>query len=410
MDFSIDTKYDKKISFFVAFYFVASAANATMKIVLPIPGALSGAISALWGVTIVFFLLKALGPIWRRSSNILMASYFLFLFLYLFSVINCYSRNEPIVPILRATAFLTFAWWIPVGVAVCSVRDKSVLYRTYLKASYWISALMFINLVFHRSEVTNGSIEYDMFFGFTLITPTLIHINEFYNNKNKWVLLLSIIEVLALLLYGNRSILITVVFFVFFKTLIANQSKNIFTPFLLCLVLVMAYMYWDVIALKLVSLFDMLGMRSRSLELAINGSIVNTSGRDVIWNRCWQMIEEKPLFGWGIGGECYTIAQYLNSGRATEAFMAASAHNGIIQLLVELGVLFGSIAIIIMVWPMLSIKKVNNIYARDLILVFFSSYGVTRLISSDGFLYAPQVAIYLYLFYFRNHFAIIHNK
>ena len=394
--------YDKRISFFVVFYFIASAANATMKTVLPIPESLWSVISVLWGGLIVFYLLRALKPVWKRSAKILMISYAIFGIAYFISAWKCFSRGEPFGQILRATAFLTFAWWIPVGVSVCSVKDKSVLYQMYLKASFWISAIMFINLFFHRTDVVEEGLEYNMFFGFAMLTPTLVHLNEFYNKRKRWLLLLAIIEIIALLLYGNRSILLSVLFFVFYKSVVENRAKTILQPILFCIVLLFLFIYWEYLISNLILVFRSLGMQSRTLEMAINGSITDSSGRDELWAKCWNMIIEKPVFGWGLGGEFYTLANFNSTLTATHV-TAASAHNGLLQLLVELGLLFGSIAIIIVVWPILGLRKVKDPFSKDLILVFFSSYGITRMVSADGFFIAPQVAVYLYLFYFYSH-------
>ena len=394
--------YDKRISFFVCFYFIASAANATMKVVLPIPESLWGVVSALWGGLIIFYMLRAVKPVWKRSAKILMVSYAVFGIAYFISAWECFSRGEPVGQILRATAFLTFAWWIPIGVSVCSVKDKSVLYQTYLKASLWISAILFINMFFHRVDEVEGGVEYNMFFGFAMITPTLIHLNEFYNSRKKWLLLLSIIEILAFIVYGNRSILLSVLFFVFYKSLIEKRYKNIFRPILFFAALLFVYFRWEDIIATFIQLFQSLGMQSRTLEMAINGSITDVSGRNELWEKCWDMILDKPFFGWGLGGEFFTLANF-NSQVAATHITAASAHNGLLQLLVELGLFFGSIAIIIVVWPVFGLKKVKDPFAKDLILVFFSGYGITRMISADGFFIAPQVAVYLYLFYFYSH-------
>ena len=393
----IDLENDKKISLFVVFYFIASAANATMKVTLPISGVMSGRLSLIWGGLILFFMFRAFLPVYHRSSKILIGSYSIFVFAYLVSIAMCIDRAEPISVILKSSAFLTLVWWIPIGVYSCSVKDKAILYRYFVTASYIISTILFLNLLFHVSDEVDGSVEYDMFFGFALITPTLIHINEFFRKKKKGVLFLAILEILALILYANRAVLVPIAFFLFYHYMFDGGKNGVITAFCFLIASLLILIFRDSFISLLVSLFSRLGLQSRTLTLMIEGRISDSAGRGDFWRYCLQMVQDKPLFGWGLGGELYTLGKNF-SGPYNDLSLA-SAHNGVLQLVVELGLLVGSIVTFIMIHPILHLKKVKDVFTHDLILVFFSSYGVTRLISADGFLTAPQVAIYIYLFY-----------
>lgn len=397
----IELKRDHKISFFVAFYFIASAANATMKVTLPLPSGIMNSLSLLWGVLILFFLFRAIGAVYKRSNSILLYSYLVFAFLYGISVCMWMSRDEPVVELFRATGFLTFAWWIPIGVSVCSVQDKSVLYNTCLKASYLISIILLFNLVFHRSGGDNGAIEYSMFFGFSLITPTLFHFNELFKKRSLKFVLLTSIEVLILILYANRGILLSLAFFAFYKFFIAQGARNPFYSILFVAFLITFFIFKDAMLMGLADLFSRFGMRSRSLEMALAGYLDDGSGRERFWDICIQMINERPIFGWGLGGEFVTLGQRLNGFSEITGF--GSAHNGILQLLVELGVIGGLIASYCFIKPIFRVNRISDSFVRDLIVIYFAGFGITRLVSADGFYYVPQVAIYFYLYYFRNH-------
>lgn len=392
-------KNDYKISFFVAFYFVASAANATMKVTLPISDSISGLVSLFWGVLILFFLLKALRPVLKRSSSIFRKSYITFGILYLISIVMWAMRGEPVLIIFRDTGFLTFAWWIPVGVYACSVVNKEVLYKVLLKASYIISFILFLNLMFHTSDTVEGAVEYDMFFGFAMITPTLFHLNEVLKKRSPIIVILIFVEVLALILYANRSILLSLIFFVFYKLFITGKTRRyrIIKP-LFVLLFIVFVVFSETIISGLAGFFSQYGMQSRTLEMALDNNLSDSSGRLDFWTICFQMIAEKPIFGWGLGGEFVTLGQRLHRIYGGELAFA-SAHNGIIQLVVELGVIGGSIATVLFVKPIFGAKRIMDPFVRDLIVIYFASYGITRLISADGFYYSPQVAVYFYLYY-----------
>lgn len=394
-------KEDQKISSFVAFYFIASAANATMKVTLPISEDIYSLVSLLWGVLILFFMLKALSPVLKRSSTLLRKSYIIFAILYLISMAMWMSRGEPIMDLFRATGFLTFAWWIPVGVYSASVVNKEVLYKVLLKASYIISVILFLNLVFHTSDTVDGAVEYDMFFGFAMITPTLFHINELFKRRRLGLIILVVVEVLALVLYANRGILLSLAFFLVYKFFFSKKTKTSSVYKVLFAVLCVVFVVFNsTIVSGLAGLFSQYGLQSRTLDMALDNNISDSSGRLEFWTICLQMIGEKPLFGWGLGGELVTLGRRLQIIFGGELGIA-SAHNGVLQLVVELGIIGGLYATYLFVKPIFGVKKISDPFVRDLILIYFASYGITRLISADGFYYAPQVAVYFYLFYTR---------
>lgn len=395
-------KEDYQISTFVAFYFFASAANATMKVTLPISEGMSGVVSLFWGMLILLFMFRALKPVLRRSSAILRKSYGIFAVLYCISIAMWASRGEPIGQLFRATGFLTFAWWIPVGVYSCSVIHKDILYKVLLKVSYIISVILFINLLFHRTDTAvEGVIEYDMFFGFAMITPTLFHINELLKKRKLSIVVITIAEVLSLILYANRSILLSLLFFIFYKIFVVGNTKRmrLYKPLFVLLCIVMVIFSGAIIS-GLSGFFSQYGMQSRTLDMAMDNSLSDSSGRLEFWAFCIDMIGEKPIFGWGLGGEFVTLGKRLYSIFGGEDIGMASAHNGVLQFLVELGIVGGIIATYLFVKPIFGVKKrITDSNVRDLIVIYFASYGITRLVSADGFYYSPQVAVYFYLYY-----------
>jgi hypothetical protein len=186
-----ETSWDYKISFYVVFYFFAEIANATIKTVFPIPDSLWAPLSALWGVVIIFLMLRSIKFVYKRSSTIIINSLYLFIFIYSLSLAMILLREEPLQAFWRGTVLMTFAWWIPVGVSACSVKNKQILYDVFLKWSYPMSILLFACVFFRRSDgLMPGETEYNMFFGFHIVVPALFHINEFYRSHNKKILFL----------------------------------------------------------------------------------------------------------------------------------------------------------------------------------------------------------------------------
>lgn len=377
-----------------------------MKVTLPLSDGVWSYLSIFWGLLIMLFLLRAFSAVMKRSMEIFLKSYLFFAVLYGVSMAMWASRSEPIGDLFKATGFLTFVWWIPIGVYSCSVVNKEVLYKVLLKASYLISFILFFNLIFHTSDTAGEGVEYDMFFGFAMITPTLFHLNQIFKKRNVGITILVIGEILSLILYANRAVLLSLAFFVFYKMFIARRSKNPLYPFLFIFLSLSVYVFRDAIIMSLVDLFSIFGKESRTITMALDNNLSDGSGREDFWAICIQMLKAKPVFGWGLGGEFVTLGRNLTAIFGGNAGAFATAHNGVLQLLVELGVFFGSIATFLFIKPIFRARKVHDPFIRDLIVIYFASYGITRLVSADGFYYAPQVAVYFYLFYFRNHLRL----
>lgn len=145
------------------------------------------------------------------------------------------------------------------------------------------------------------------------------------------------------------------------------------------------------------------------------GSISDTSGRDEIWELCFNMIKQRPILGWGLGGEYVNIAKVIDGVSSSSASANEyNPHNGIIQNFVCFGVIWGLIINYFVISPLLHLKKYKDKYLHDLILVFTAAALVPICISASGFFIRPEMAICLYLFYFgnmhkRNRFVFSHN-
>ena len=401
IDESREARWDKRISFYVIYYFIASALNATIKHAFVIQGSLHNAISVLIGLSMVFFMLVPIREVWRRSAKLLIGVIIIFVVVYLISICLVLARKETLSLLLRNTAFLTFAWWIPVGVYACSVKNKEILYKTCLKGSLVISILMLI--LWFSSYNVEDAVEYSMFMGFTLITPLLFHINECFRSRKIVFFLLALLEFFMIIAFANRGVILSLVAFMLFKIII--ETKTPFKKTIGIIVILIMGAVWmadyEQIVLFFSNLLGSMGLISRTLNMVLSGTITDSSGREEIWRICSSMINEKPILGWGLGGEYYEIAHRM--GAAPEEISAGfSPHNGIIQNFVCLGILGGLLASLIVVIPIFSIHRIKNTYMRYLVAFFICASIIPCLVSADGFFVKPAVAISLFLFYSRN--------
>lgn len=384
---------DYRLSVGCVLYYLMSVLNATVKTILPDSGIVS-ILSPLTGAVILLGFLQCLPAALRRNKNKLFFSYALFIGIYAVSYGLITLRGEPTDVMLSGSAFLTLAWWIPLGVFACSVYDKRVLYEVFLKASYFILLLLTLMFLYHPLS-ENGVAAYNMFFGFNMLLPTLFHINELFKRKKFIFFLLVFIEFMMILIYANRGCLLPIAFIVIYKLIFENRKRaETLLPLILVVVVAIALM-WEQILDGLASLLEGFGLSSRTLWYIMSGELTDGSGRDEIWKHSIEMIKERPILGWGLGGEFYHLAALDGAARVDNS---ATPHNGVLQNLVNFGVFFGAIATIIIVRPYFRLRRIKDAYYHDLVLIFGSAF-VAIFYSASGFFTNPMVALFLYLAY-----------
>lgn len=408
-----DTLGDQQISFFVVFYFFAQIANATIKTVLPIPDGLWNLISIAWGVLIIYYLLRCIKVVWRRSSKIFASSLILFTFIYITSLLLISYRGEPTQGFWKGQVLISYAYWIPVGVAAASINNKQIFYDMFYKWSYLMSILLFACVFFRRStELMEGELEYNMFFGFHLVIPALFHISQYYKTKNRLILSFFIFEVILLVIYANRGALIPIVFYFIFRILLNdrdNSQKKVANVILLTLISLIIFVFSDAIFVFLEDLSTAMGIRSRTLTLMANGEMTDPTGRDELSAIAWNMIATKPILGWGLGGEFYEISRQLGQMTPGVSSAAFTPHNGILEFLISFGIIGGVIASFFFIKPLFSIGNIKDPNTALLILIFGAAVVAPSMISADGLLIKPGAAVYIYLYYFSNRHRVRSN-
>jgi len=90
------------------------------------------------------------------------------------------------------------------------------------------------------------------------------------------------------------------------------------------------------VAAIIVAVFIALGLMPAFLDLY--GKDITFSGRTVIWAESMKVVSEHPILGLGYGGVWYDLQAPITAGLHRQiGFQAAHAHNGAIEVLLEMG-------------------------------------------------------------------------
>lgn len=379
--------------------FIANALNYFIKSVFPLSTSMWSLLSIVIAISILAAYVLCLRVVWRRQSKVALFSIFLFGVIYGLSILLSISRGDPI-NIVEESARSTYLFYIPAGVFAVAVNDKSILYRVMLKASYFLSAMMLFRLFVNYNPLYASveGYEYSMSFGYIIIVPTLLHFHEFLRSIRTVLFFLFIIELFAIILYASRGVLLSVFAIVIYESLLGMKRgpKKTFFIILMSGLAVGYLQFGDSLLNSTLGALESRGLQSRTLYMLSQDAIDSDSGRDYLFKLSYKMIGEKPLLGWGVGGECYEFNKYLHND---EANIACTSHNGILQAMVQLGIPLGLLLSFLIILPIFKARKIPDDYLRSIIVVYFCAYAVPCVTFSSGFLVQPQIAIYMYLYY-----------
>lgn len=392
----IQERQDQRISVYIASYFFVLALNAALKGILQsyLSSGLWALMSNFFGICLVLIMVWSLKTVINRSSGMLFGVLILFVILYVLGFIMANSRGEDTSVIMSIAVKDTFLFWIPIGIYAFSIRDLKQLYQILLKFSYPISICWFLYTYFNTNSDTQDM--YNMLYGYSLALPCMLHYVDFVHRKKINALVFGVIELLLIVFMGSRGPLVGIVAFVVLYNLTIKKINAANLAFFLFVGLLLL-LFIDKISLFLNNFFiSQFGMSSRTLEMYMNGDIESDSGRNIFFQAGLNQVKEKPIFGWGLGGD-YNYMAYALGGNVNTVSTGVTCHNGVIQLMTYFGVIIGGGLSLAFAFFVFRSIKTKDYYLKVIICLFYSTTVLPSLWFSDGLLYKPASAVYLFL-------------
>lgn len=397
---------DRRLSVFIAYSFLLVAINRVAT--LPFAESSQRIVAlAQWGIYLFLFLVN-LKYILKRANSVFTSSYIIFIVLYACSILYSLLRSKPIDLILSHEVVWTLFYFIPVGVATYSIRNYRVMYDMLYKVSYVISFLCIFYCVY-RLFINPFGNSYDMAFGYILLVPTLLHIAEFKKTHKLLILLVIIIEIVSLLIFGSRGVVIGIVSYLFLDLFLKIKTwKDRIKLILPILALLLVYVELP----RINDYLESQNIYSRTLiKLATGDEDDETHGRTNHWEVGMDLVFEHPIIGYGLGGYYYDFHEAISKKYPDElytydleqgAWVKASAgvsgaHSGFIDMLLFFGVLIGIPLALWLLFVVFKLKKINNEYIFDILLVFYCSHILGNMIVGSGIHTKPGCAIFIYM-------------
>lgn len=219
------------------------------------------------------------------------------------------------------------------------------------------------------------------------ILPSMLCIVFFAIRKRKILaIIFSIAGGVLLLFLGTRGTIVCLLVFIgvqFLYLLKKKGSRIIALLIIVSLILFIQFGDYLTIVRVLREYANRIGLSTRVFDVFLNQEFLVSSGRDEIIGVAISAIKNRPVLGYGLFGD-----RYLLNARSYEA--GTYAHNLIIELWVQLGVIIGSLLFLLLVILIIRATfRVANSPNGQFFLWIFICAGFVKLFISGSYLLEP---------------------
>lgn len=331
---SMEMKDEKTISDLLAIIFFSLIIVNFSPVVASITGIPHAIVSmsakiflVVWGVIKAPVLFRRFKPAMVLLPLIVLSVLFLGLTLF----------NETLEQLLDTSGqFATLC--LPAMIYCFALRDYEQLRKSFVRMSYIISMFTVFIFVLGFSAIRSyfSSETYAMSLGYAYLIPILFLVQDYIAEKKIVSLLCGILLMVFVVAYGSRGPLLGIALFsivYLFRHLI--RKKKLVPLFIMIVTAIVIMSQYELILSMILKMALKLGINSRTL-LLLSYDLQNDSGRSYIQQPLIREIMAHPLMIRGINADYLLVGIY--------------AHNIVIELLYEFGVILGGAMILYLAW------------------------------------------------------------
>lgn len=313
------------------------------------------------GFTILLFIALLLNNKFRIKTYVIIA-FILISAYFLLSSLFLALNTASVLMLYLEFLIKGFSAFIVASITV----DSNEIYKAFLN----ISVINFVSIAAYPISSFLDSMNY-MRFGYAMVPSVIMFFYATIDSKFKnplWVLF-AISSLFLTLVYGSRGPIVVIFLFLLISFVFANVNR-IKKILLVCIsTILLFFIVNNNILLRIADyIYHDMGISTYSLTkirvMLTKGIMASSSGRDVIYNKIVDLIQLNPYFGYGIG--------FININWDT------TAHNIILQILIECGI-FG-----LVLWLIIWVFCINK-YAKMSLVKDKGLFRVTTLIIAIAF-------------------------
>lgn len=230
------------------------------------------------------------------------------------------SDPQQMLKILRASGYMMFPYFLH---ALISAKRRG----------YWPGV----------SGIHSGvKFTYSISYGYEVLFFSLVFFYCALQYKRKTDIAAFLLTVFLIFSGGSRGpVLFIGVFFILYLIIeLRNSKRKVQIITLTTILFTSVYALYEQILRGVSNLIAKFGFSSRFIDKLLADDITNDSGRDKIWGAAISMIKEKPL-GYGAMGSRHGLYRIIDAGYP---------HNLFLELLIDYGVFFGTLLIILIIY------------------------------------------------------------
>lgn len=338
----------------IAFYYALSVLNRVFASLLKGSSILASIIRFGTYAVIILVLLGMIGNFKRLVTLITLEAVVAIIFI--LSVVTGNIGNTEWHPVYEQIA----TTYIPLGIAAYCITDRKML----LNAIYPV-ALVSVPILIAVAVLSYGNWDYsyDMSLGYVMVFSVLVLMAQFTVDTKIYNIALAGCLSVFILLVGSRGPFICIIAFIMIELLLSPRYSKKTKTVIIILVVSAAVVLWinmDKILSYIYQISVSLGFDSRSVLLLIQGeALSHDSGRNVLNEYYMELINRKPILGYGVMGGWVSDDMY--------------PHNIILELTLSFGYPLGGFLLIVLLLILVSaIRKKNDKYNNALIVLFVS--------------------------------------
>ena len=319
----------------------------------------------------------------RRSEIIRFAALEIVAILFFLVEIFIFPENEIYISSIMSAYVTT----IPFCCLVIGCERK----RLYSVLPYIAIVLTLCNCLEPIIRFTLNQERGYMTFGFRYVPAVIIFLIFALETHERKYWIGTAVSLFEVLVWGNRSslILITtaVALYVVFNTDSRKKIKQL--TGIVSVVIITSMVNMTSIVEYMASLLEKLGLNSRTLQMLLDSEYSSDNGRYIVWNRAWQYVKERWVFGYGVGGDRRLVLASWNA----EQYV----HNIVLEIFIDFGLILGICAIIWVLY--LIITRLSKSISREYknIIIVFVSYSIPKLMVSGSYWSEPFFWIALFI-------------
>ena len=279
------------------------------------------------GILVVLFLIN-INRIFKRIK--LKLVFFLFAVAFVYIINLALVRNNPYFYSTTNSFFINV---LPIFIVVVTINDSEILLCLLTKVARVLVLLSLIVLLITQGRAGG----YSMGFANSLTLPVILVLYDYYKTRASLKLVLSVLGTFVILILGSRGALIGIGVYTIVLLLkgVSSRRERIRSILFIVMILFVLVFYEELVNVA-ITFLGKFGVYSRTLYLFLNDRS-HDSGRNVIYEAIIKEILNRPFSMHGIAGE------YL----LTNGFYA---HNFVLELLCDFGVIVGGIAVGTIIW------------------------------------------------------------